>query len=87
MQSMNSEDYRIPMSTNSVDYADYYECRNSKDHLNISLGIDDTFYIVSEGTNKVFTNCSFTSSAKSGDLSCYGGVPYSSDQEAFVPRN
>ena len=86
LQSMNSENYRIPMSMSSVDYADYYECRNSKEHMNVNMNIDDTYYIVSEGTNRVFTNCTF-STEKVGDLSCYGGVPYSSENETFIPRN
>ena len=73
---MNSENYRIPKTIHSVDYADYYECRNSKEYMNLTLGIDDVLYIVGEGRNKVFTNCTF-SNGYVGDLSCTGGISYS----------
>jgi hypothetical protein len=83
---MNSENYRVPKSISSVDYADYYECRNSKEYTHVNMSIDDTYYIVSEGTNKIFTNCTF-GVEKLGDIQCHGGVSYSSDEEKFIPRN
>lgn len=85
---MNSEDYRIPRSIHSVDYADYYECRNSKEYKNLTMGIDDVLYIVGEGRNKVFTNCTFKNGIQSsGDLVCTGGAAYSREEENFIPLN
>lgn len=86
MQSMNSENYRTPKSIHSVDYADYYECRNSKEYKNLNLGIDDVLFIVGEGRNKVFTNCTF-SNGQVGDLQCTGGISYSQQDEKFIPKN
>lgn len=57
LNSMNSENYYVPQSLPSVDYADYFECRHSNEYQQKTMGISDVLYVVGESSNRILTEC------------------------------